>query len=61
MFEKLKGKKTYITGIVMILLFVLEKVLGIEIPHLEGNGNLLIQGILALSGRAAIGKIEMKN
>ena len=41
------GKKTYIVGIIMIVLGIL-----------QDNQELILQGILVLTGRAAIAKIK---
>ena len=54
----LKGKKTYFTGALMIGAFIIENIFGIDIPTVSGTGNLLLQGIALLTGRAAISKIE---
>ncbi len=54
----LQGKKTYITGAIMIAIYILENILGIDIPTVDSSGNLLLQGIALLTGRSAIKKLE---
>ena len=44
----LKGKKVYLVGIVMIILGMLQ----------DFDQNLIMQGLLVLTGRAAIAKIN---
>jgi uncharacterized membrane protein len=51
------GKKTYITGGIMIGLFVLQNVFGIQIPTIDASGNLLLNGLALIFGRSAISKI----
>ena len=51
------GKKTYITGSIMIGLFVLQNVFGIQIPTIDASGNLLLNGLALIFGRSAISKI----
>lgn len=58
MFEKLgnavQGKKTYITGVIMILLWILEKKLGIDIPGVDVPQNFLTDALLGMFIRKGI-------
>ena len=58
MFEKLnnsmQGKKTYITGGIMILLWVLEKKLGIDVPGVDVTPNFLTDALLAMFIRKGV-------
>ena len=58
MLSILDGKKTYVTGLIMIGLYVLQNVFGIQIPTIDASGNLLLEGLAVLFGRSAISKIE---
>lgn len=53
----LDGKKTYITGGIMIGLFILQNIFGIQIPTIDASGNLLLNGLALIFGRSAISKI----
>lgn len=57
MFNFLDGKKTYITGGIMIGLFVLQNFFGINVPTVDASGNLLLNGLALIFGRSAIAKI----
>lgn len=57
MLNLFEGKKTYITGGIMIGLFVLQNVFGIQVPTIDASGNLLLNGLALIFGRSAISKI----
>jgi len=57
MFNFLDGKKTYITGGIMIGLFVLQNFFGVSVPTVDASGNLLLNGLALIFGRSAIAKI----
>lgn len=58
MFEKLgnavQGKKTYITGGIMILLWLLEKKLGVDIPGVDVPQNFLTDALLGMFIRKGV-------
>lgn len=59
MLEKLQGKKTYIIAAVLLILVVIEKAIGIDIPGFDPGEDWLgyILGALGLGTlRAGIGK-----
>jgi type III secretory pathway component EscR len=56
----LEGKKTYITGGIMIVLYVLQNILGIQVPTIDASGNLLLNGLAIIFGRSAIASVVEK-
>ncbi|MCX5778751.1 MAG: hypothetical protein NTU66_06020 [Elusimicrobia bacterium] len=57
MLNILDGKKTYITGGIMIGLFILQNFFGIQVPTIDASGNMLLNGLALIFGRSAISKI----
>lgn len=57
MLDFLDGKKTYITGGIMIGLFILQNFFGIQVPSIDASGTLLLNGLALIFGRSAIAKI----
>lgn len=60
MINMLDGKKTYLTGAVMIGIYVLQNFFGVHVPTIDANasGSLLLQGLGLIFGRSAIAKVE---
>lgn len=57
MINILDGKKTYLTGGVMIGLFILQNFFGIQVPTIDASGSMLLNGLALIFGRSAISKI----
>lgn len=59
----LQGNKTYIVGIVMILMVVVEKFMGIDIPGIEVTDDYLYMALAALgliTLRSGVSAVEKK-
>ena len=50
----LKGKRTFIVGAIMIGLFIAETILGLDIPRVDGNVALLLEGFGLIGLRLGI-------